>query len=239
MPWFCVIIERQELGKRVIGWESGANMKKTKEYENEPKTSENGKKRWTAEEIKTEILSWIKLILIILICTFLLRRYVIVNAEVPSSSMENLIEPGDRLVGFRMAYLKEEPKRFDVIIFRYPVDESQSFIKRVIGLPGETVEIREGRIYIDGASEPLEEDYLKEEWTVNNDGYVFQVPDDSYLVLGDNRNVSLDARYWADEAMEYGVAATESEAEKYSYVSRDAVLGKAEFKYWPKVGWIR
>ena len=162
MPWFCVIIERQELGKRVIGWESGANMKKTKEYENEPKTSENGKKRWTAEEIKTEILSWIKLILIILICTFLLRRYVIVNAEVQSSSMENLIEPGDRLVGFRMAYLKEEPKRFDVIIFRYPVDESQSFIKRVIGLPGETVEIREGRIYIDGASEPLEEDYLKE-----------------------------------------------------------------------------
>lgn len=161
-----------------------------------------------------------------MICTFLLRRYVIVNAEVPSSSMENLIEPGDRLVGFRMAYLKEEPKRFDVIIFRYPVDESQSFIKRVIGLPGETVEIREGRIYIDGASEPLEEDYLKEEWTVNNDGYVFQVPDDSYLVLGDNRNVSLDARYWADEAMEYGVAATESEAEKYSYVSRDAILGK-------------
>ena len=239
MPWFCVIIERQELGKRVIGWESGANMKKTKEYENEPKTSEKGKKRWTAEEIKTEILSWIKLILIILICTFLLRRYVIVNAEVPSSSMENLIEPGDRLVGFRMAYLKEEPKRFDVIIFRYPVDESQSFIKRVIGLPGETVEIREGKIYIDGSSEPLEEDYLKEEWTVNNDGYVFQVPDDSYLVLGDNRNVSLDARYWADEALEYGVAATESEAEKYSYVSRDAILGKAEFKYWPKVGWIR
>lgn len=213
-------------------------MKKTKEYENEPKTSENGKKRWTAEEIKTEILSWIKLILIILICTFLLRRYVIVNAEVPSSSMENLIEPGDRLVGFRMAYLKEEPKRFDVIIFRYPVDESQSFIKRVIGLPGETVEIREGRIYIDGASEPLEEDYLKEEWTVNNDGYVFQVPDDSYLVLGDNRNVSLDARYWADEAWSTASRATSRKRRSIpSEQGRDP--WKSEFKYWPKVGWIR
>lgn len=214
-------------------------MKKTKTQENEPKTNGNEKKRWTAQEVRTEILSWIKLIAITLICTFLLRRYVIVNAEVPSSSMENLIEPGDRLVGFRLAYLKEEPKRFDVIIFRYPVDESQSFIKRVIGLPGETVEIHEGKIYIDGAEEPLEEDYLKETWTVNNDGYVFHVPEDSYLVLGDNRNVSLDARYWANEAMEYGVAATEAESEKYSYVSRDEILGKAEFKYWPKAGWIR
>ena len=132
--------------------------------------------------------------------------------------MENLIKPGDRLVGFRLAYLKEDPKRFDVIIFRYPVDETQSFIKRVIGLPGETVEIRQGKIFIDGAEEPLTEDYLKEEWTVNNDGYVFEVPDNSYLVLGDNRNVSLDARYWANEAMEYGVAATEQESLQYSYV---------------------
>ena len=106
--------------------------------------------KWTKEEIKTEILSWIKLLVIVFICTFLLRKYVIINSEVPSTSMENLIEPGDRLVGFRLAYLKEDPKRFDVVIFQYPVDETQRFIKRVIGLPGETVEIRQGKIYIDG-----------------------------------------------------------------------------------------
>ena len=221
MPWFCVIIERQELGKRVIGWESGANMKKTKEYENEPKTSENGKKRWTAEEIKTEILSWIKLILIILICTFLLRRYVIVNAEVPSSSMENLIEPGDRLVGFRMAYLKEEPKRFDVIIFRYPVDESQSFIKRVIGLPGETVTVKDGKIYIDGKEQTQAVSFCPEEMAGSFGPY--EVPEDSYFVMGDNRNNSLDSRYWNN-----------------TYVKKDAILAKAGFRYWPlnKVGFV-
>lgn len=203
------------------------------------KINETEREKWTKEDIKAEILSWIKLIVVVLICTFLLRKYVIVNAEVPSTSMENLIEPGDRLVGFRLAYLKEVPERFDVIIFQYPVDETQSFIKRIIGLPGETVEIRQGKIYIDGSTEPLEEDYLKEEWTVNNDGYLFQVPEDSYLVLGDNRNVSLDARYWADEALEYGVAATEESAKQYSYVAKDKILGKAEFRYWPDFAWLR
>ena len=196
-------------------------MKKTKEYENEPKTSENGKKRWTAEEIKTEILSWIKLILIILICTFLLRRYVIVNAEVPSSSMENLIEPGDRLVGFRMAYLKEEPKRFDVIIFRYPVDESQSFIKRVIGLPGETVTVKDGKIYIDGKEQTQAVSFCPEEMAGSFGPY--EVPEDSYFVMGDNRNNSLDSRYWDN-----------------TYVKKEAILAKAGFRYWPlnKVGFV-
>lgn len=237
-----IMVETRFGGEGVIRWESGVGMNKMdKEVgrETDTKIKENEKKKWTKQEVKTEVLSWIKLIAIIFVCTFLLRKYVIVNAEVPSTSMENLIKPGDRLVGFRLAYLKEDPKRFDVIIFRYPVDETQSFIKRVIGLPGETVEIRQGKIYIDGAEEPLTEDYLKEEWTVNNDGYVFEVPGNSYLVLGDNRNVSLDARYWANEAMEYGVAATEQESLQYSYVSRDDILGKAEFKYWPNFAWMR
>ena len=58
-------------------------------------------------------------------------------------------------------------------------------------------------------------------------------------MLGDNRNVSLDARYWANEALEYGLASTEDESEQFSYVKRDKILGKAEFKYWPNVEWIR
>lgn len=215
------------------------NTDTEKQIEENEENSEQESHKWTKQEIRSEIFSWIKMFIFVFAFTFVLRKYVVVSSEVPSTSMENLIEPGDRLIGFRLAYLFEEPKRYDVVMFKYPVDESQGFIKRIIGMPGETVEIRNGKIYIDGSTEPLEEDYLKEEWTVANDGYVFHVPEDSYLMLGDNRNVSLDARFWANEALEAGIAATEDESMQYSYVQRDQLLGKAEFKYWPEFAMLR
>lgn len=186
-------------------------------------------------DVKREIWDWIRVILIAILLTFVLKRFVIVNAEVPTGSMISLIYPGDRLIGFRLSYLFSEPERGDVVIFKYPVDESQKFIKRVIGLPGETVEIRDAKIYIDGDPEPLTEDYLPEAWTVNNDGFYYEVPEDSYLLLGDNRNRSLDARYWAKEALTRGIAADEEEAEHYTFVTEDELLGKAVFKYYPKL----
>ena len=185
--------------------------------------------------IVREIFSWVEIVIAAFILSYFLTHVVLLNAEVPSESMENLIEPGDRLFGFRLSYLLVEPERGDVIIFKYPVDEQQNFIKRVIGLPGETVEIKEGKIYIDGSDIPLKEDYLPEEWVVDNDGYEFEVPKDCYFVLGDNRNISLDARFWAREAMQNGLAATEQEAEKYTFVAKNKILGKAIFKYYPKL----
>ena len=186
-----------------------------------------------AKKIRKEIFSWIRLIVIVLAAVFVVKQFVIVNAVVPTTSMQNLIDPGDRLIGFRLAYVFGEPQRFDVIIFKYPVDEEQNYIKRVIGLPGETVTISDGEIYIDDSEEPLDEPYLPEEWIVENDGYTFTVPEDSYFVLGDNRNVSLDARYWAEEAISAGLADTEEEAEQYTFVKKNKILGKAIFKYWP------
>lgn len=182
--------------------------------------------------VKKEIISWVKFILIVVVLSLFINKCIIVNAEVPTSSMENLIKPGDRLIGNRLSYLIGKPERFEVVIFKYPVDESKNFIKRVIGLPGEKVRIEDGLIYINDSKEPLEEDYLKEEWTVCNDGYEFEVPEDCYLMLGDNRNVSLDARYWAEEAVNNGLADNEQDAECYQYVSKDQLLGKALFKYW-------
>ncbi len=191
-----------------------------------------------AEKInwKKEIFSWIRLIVIVLAVVFCVKQFVIVNAVVPSTSMMNLIEVGDRLIGFRLAYAgSATPQRYDVVIFKYPVDESENYIKRVIGLPGETVEIKNGKIYIDGSSEPLDEPYLPEEWVSENDGYVFEVPEGCYLMLGDNRNVSLDARAWAEEALDYGVADSPEEAMKYTYVEESKILGKAIFKYYPHI----
>lgn len=163
-----------------------------------------------------EILSWIVPFVVALLVALALKNYVIINADVPTGSMENTIMPGDRLIGNRLAYLKEGPERGDVVIFHYPDHEEDLYVKRVIGLPGETVDIVDGRIYIDGDTEPLEEPYLKETWTVAAGTYHFEVPEDSYLMLGDNRNDSWDARYW-----------------KNTYVHREKILGEAVVVYWP------
>lgn len=163
-----------------------------------------------------EVLSWLITILLAVLAALVIKNFIIINANIPSGSMENTIMEGDRIFGFRLAYHDKAPKRGDIVIFKYPDDEEENYIKRVIGLPGETVLIRDAKVYIDGSPVPLEEDYLKEEWTVATGPYTFQVPENSYLVLGDNRNNSQDARYWDN-----------------TYVSEDKILGKAIFRYYP------
>lgn len=182
---------------------------------------ENRKKEKPEQEV--EAVSWIKEMLSLLGTmavaaglVLLLKEFVIINALIPSGSMENTIMPGDRLIGNRLAYLSEEPKRGDIVIFLYPDDESQLFVKRVIGLPGEKVTIEDAKVYIGEEEVLLEEDYLKDEWVIDNGSYSFEIPEDSYLVLGDNRNNSKDARYWQN-----------------AYVEGDKILGKAVFRYWP------
>lgn len=161
-----------------------------------------------------ELLLWIAAIAAGILTAVFISNFIIVNAEIPSGSMENTIMPGDRILGNRLAYLNSDPERFDIIIFRYPDDESQLFIKRVIGLPGETVEIRDGSIYINGSDEPLQDVNIKEPMEGSFGPYT--VPEDCYFVMGDNRNNSKDSRYWEN-----------------TFVTKDEILGKAFFKYWP------
>ncbi len=181
-----------------------------------------------------ELLSYVWIILFACVAAMAVNRYVLINAEIPSESMENLLTVDDRIFGCRLSYVFGEPERYDVVMFRYPVHEDTIYIKRIIGLPGETVEIRKGKIYIDGSETPIEEDYLPEKWTDGNDGYLFEVPKDSYLMLGDNRNLSEDARYWAQCALDDEVAANKEEAQKYTYVREDQMIGRAILKYYPK-----
>lgn len=163
-----------------------------------------------------EMISWLITIAFAVVAALFIKNYVIVNANIPSGSMENTIMTGDRLFGNRLAYYMKSPERGDIIIFKNPDDETENYIKRVIGLPGETVEIRDAKIYINGSQNPLEETYIKEEWTVATGPYVYTIPENSYLVLGDNRNNSWDARDWEN-----------------TYVSKDKILGKAVFRYYP------
>ena len=83
-----------------------------------------------------------------------LQKFVLINARIPSASMENNVMTGDRIFGNRLAYINSEPKRFDVVIFKFPDNESKYFIKRVIGLPGETVDVIDGKVYINGSKVP-------------------------------------------------------------------------------------
>ena len=120
-------------------------------------------------KIWNEIWDYVKMIIIVVVVVLFVNNFILINAKIPSESMENTIMTGDRVFGFRLAYglnvdlfgkhiskKVKDPERFDIIIFKYPDDESQLFIKRLIGLPGETVEIRDGKVYIDGAQEPGE-----------------------------------------------------------------------------------
>lgn len=188
---------------------------------NRPASESEGKKWKDAEKRPEEPINFWKEILSLLgtmavaaVAVLLLKEFVIINAFIPSGSMEHTISPGDRLIGNRLAYVVGEPERGDIVIFKYPDDEAQLFVKRIIGLPGETVTIEDAKVYIGGSL--LEEDYLKEAWTVDNGPYTFEVPEDCYLVLGDNRNNSKDARYW-----------------EHTYVEADQILGEAGFRYWP------
>lgn len=184
-------------------------------------------------DLRKEVISWLLSLAFVIVAVLIINNFIIVNAQVPSSSMENTIMPGNRLIGTRFSYWFSEPERGDIVIFHYPLDEKIIYIKRVIGLPGETVKIEDGKIYINDSETPLDEPYLKEEWLVENTGFSYTIPEDCWLMLGDNRNNSADSRYWPQKALETGlVSSIEEGREKYSFVHSDQIMARAVFRYW-------
>lgn len=159
------------------------------------------------------ILDYVVLIGIAFLIGQFINQVLITNAYVPTGSMESTIPAKSRVIGNRLAYINNDPERGDIIIFPYPDNEEDIFIKRIVGLPGETIEVIDGTVYINGTV--LEEDYLKEEMIGSFGPYT--VPEDCYFVMGDNRNDSLDARYWTNK-----------------FVERDKIQSKAVCVLFPK-----
>ena len=133
-------------------------------------------------------------LVVVLLLTFLVVEFVGQRTVVSGSSMEETLTDGDNLIVDKIIYRFGEPRRFDIIVFEYQKEENTFYIKRVIGLPGETVQIAEdGTIYING--EELEESYGR---AIMKDAGIarepIQLKEDEYFVLGDNRNCSRDSR---------------------------------------------
>ena len=176
---------------------------------------ENEEKNQTEQSDKSrsvwrELWDYAKIIIAVFVIAFLLGHFVYINA----GSMEETIMTGDRVFGNRLAYIKDDPERFDIVIFKYPDDPSQLFVKRVIGLPGETVNIVDGKVYINDSEEPLDDSFCPE--TPEGSFGPYTVPEGCYFMLGDNRNHSMDSRYWQNP-----------------FVEEDAIEAEVAVRYWP------
>ena len=166
-------------------------------------------------KVLKEILSWVKTIVITLVCALIINKTIIASALVVSSSMENTIMTDSRVMGLRIAYILNDPKRFDIILFHPPDDETSiPYVKRIIGLPNEKVEVKDGKVYIDDSEIPLDDSYIKE--NAIGDYGPFYVPEGSYFVMGDNRNGSNDSRHWVNK-----------------FVSKDKIIGRVYFEFYP------
>ena len=150
---------------------------------------EQGKSKSTAREV----LDWILYIGIVLILSWLIVTFVGVRTVVDGQSMEPTLQDGNNLIVDKLSYRFRDPKRYEIIVFPYKYEENTYYIKRIIGLPGETVQILEGEIYIDG--EKLEEDYGVSE--ITDPGIAaeeIELAGDEFFVLGDDRENSEDSR---------------------------------------------
>ena len=167
-------------------------------------------------DLKKEILSWVFYIGFVLILTWLIITFVGQRTVVDGRSMNATLNDGDNLIVEKLSYRFSDPKRFDIIVFPPQGAPKEHYIKRIIGLPGETVQIdKDGNIYING--ELLEENYGLE--TIQNPGRASEpitLGDDEYFVLGDNRNNSTDSRM-----------------EKVGNVKRETITGRAWLRIWP------
>jgi len=166
--------------------------------------------------VLAEILSWVEVVIIAAAIAFFVNTFLLANSTVPSGSMENTIMPGSRVFGSRLTYKFNDPQRGDIVIFRWPDNEKLLFIKRLIGLPGDTIDIINGKVYLNGSDTPLDEPYLREPMHEDGQAYHFEVPEDCYFFMGDNRNESRDARYWNN-----------------TFVKREKLIAKVYYQYFP------
>lgn len=169
------------------------------------------------EKAVREILGWVVYIAIVICATYLIVNFVGQRTRVSGSSMLPTLSDSDNLIVDKISYRFRDPERFEVVVFPYRAMEETYYIKRIIGLPGETVQIIGGYIYIDGKK--LDESYGLE--VIDSDKYgnaasPITLGEDEYFVMGDNRNGSMDSRESA-----------------VGLIHKDEFIGRAWIRIWP------
>ena len=167
------------------------------------------------KEIIKELSGWLLYIGLIIALTWTGVTFVGQRTEVSGSSMETTLSDKDQLIVDKMTYRFRDPKRYDIVVFPYQYQDNTYYIKRIIGLPGETVQILSGMVYIDGMR--LDEHYGNE--LMENPGIAEEpltLGEDEYFVLGDNRNNSSDSR-----------------ASDVGLIHRKDLIGRAWIRVWP------
>jgi len=198
-----------------------AKKEETQEEVQEEQTQagEEQEKQKKKEELKKkvikELLSWLIYFAVVLTSTYLIITFVGQRTHVQGESMYSTLHDQDNLIVDKISYRFKDPERFDIIVFPYRYEEKTYYIKRVIGLPGETVQIIDGYIYIN--DELLEEDYGREvmEYSGRAEAQV-TLGEDEYFVLGDNRNRSSDSR-----------------VDEVGNIHKDEIIGRAFVRIWP------
>jgi signal peptidase I len=188
----------------------------------------------TASPLRTLVREYASALAWALVLAFVIRTFVVQTFEIPSGSMENTLEIGDRIIankflyGLRLPWSGQRllpiraPKRGDVVIFKFPLDRSQDFVKRLIGLPGDTILVRDKQVFVNGRlyANPHErhtDSHILSAAAGPRDNFgPVRVPQGSYFMMGDNRDESYDSRFWG-------------------FVPAEDLLGLAMVKYWSKV----
>jgi signal peptidase I len=160
----------------------------------------------------SELKPWLRDILLAFFFAVLIVIFIVQPVKVEGTSMQPRLADQERIFVNRFIYRLSEIQRGDVVVFWYPRDRSKSFIKRVLGVPGDEVEIRRGSVYVNGSK--IDEPYLDPQFRDQDSLGRRIVPPDRYFVLGDHRSSSNDSRNWG-------------------FVPRELIYGKAVFCYWP------
>ncbi len=168
---------------------------------------------------KKNLLSWVIIILVAFFLAKIVNEFVIEKVKTPTGSMEPTVKTTDRLLMFKLAYLFSKPDRGDIVVFEDPANPEKDLLKRIIGLPGETISFYNGAVYINGKR--LEESYLHGVQTQDKGTTEFVIPKDCYFMMGDNRSNSMDSRGWAQPFVH----------EKY-------IKGRVFFRYSPTIGFL-